>query len=327
MESKVLNSEKRSFIRTQIDLQRAVPYIILALLAIVLSVSNSNFLQISTFRNLFQSVSATGIVAVGAMLVLITGGIDFTTQYGLSVAAVSVGSLYVYFGQNVWALVITGILVGGLIGVVNGFIISKFHMPPFIVTLAMMSILQGLALMISEGKQILIKEPETLFIGQGVLFGWLPIPFIIFLVVSFVGYIILNRTKMGVYIYTMGGNENAAIYAGVNVDFYKFLVYVFAGFCTGIAAVVTCSRVAMVSSSLASDILMDGISSAVIGGTSSSGGKGTVGGMIAGVLIMGLITTALTYLNVDTLLRDVVKGVVIIAALLIDSIVNKTSQK
>lgn len=132
---------------------------------------------------------------------------------------------------------------------------------------------------------------------------------------------------MGVYIYTMGGNENAAIYAGVNVDFYKFLVYVFAGFCTGIAAVVTCSRVAMVSSSLASDILMDGISSAVIGGTSSSGGKGTVGGMIAGVLIMGLITTALTYLNVDTLLRDVVKGVVIIAALLIDSIVNKTSQK
>ena len=210
MESKVLNSEKRSFIRTQIDLQRAVPYIILALLAIVLSVSNSNFLQISTFRNLFQSVSATGIVAVGAMLVLITGGIDFTTQYGLSVAAVSAGSLYVYFGQNVWALVITGILVGGLIGVVNGFIISKFHMPPFIVTLAMMSILQGLALMISEGKQILIKEPETLFIGQGVLFGWLPIPFIIFLVVSFVGYIILNRTKMGVYIYTMGGNENAA---------------------------------------------------------------------------------------------------------------------
>lgn len=136
-----------------------------------------------------------------------------------------------------------------------------------------MSILQGLALMISEGKQILIKEPETLFIGQGVLFGWLPIPFIIFLVVSFVGYIILNRTKMGVYIYTMGGNENAAIYAGVNVDFYKFLVYAFAGFCTGIAAVVTCSRVAMVSSSLASDILMDGISSAVIGGTSSSGNQ------------------------------------------------------
>ena len=108
------------------------------------------------------------------MLVLITGGIDFTTQYGLSVAAVSAGSLYVYFGQNVWALIITGILVGGFIGVVNGFIISKFHMPPFIVTLAMMSILQGLALMISEGKQILIKEPESFLDGfqYHLLFFW-----------------------------------------------------------------------------------------------------------------------------------------------------------
>ena len=129
---------------------------------------------------------------------------------------------------------------------------------------------------------------------------------------------------MGVYVYAMGGNENAAVYAGVNIRWYKFLVYVFAGLCTGIGAVVTCSRVAVVSSSISGDVLMDGIASAVIGGTSVSGGKGTISGTIAGVLIMGLITTSLTYLNVDTLLRDVVKGLIIIAALLIDTVANRT---
>lgn len=170
----------------------------------------------------------------------------------------------------------------------------------------------------------MIMEKSTLYIGQGVLFGWLPVSFIIFLAVCLLGYIILNRTRMGVYVYAMGGNENAAVYAGVNIRWYKFLVYVFAGLCTGIGAVVTCSRVAVVSSSISGDVLMDGIASAVIGGTSVSGGKGTISGTIAGVLIMGLITTSLTYLNVDTLLRDVVKGLIIIAALLIDTVANRT---
>lgn len=323
MESKSMESAKSEKTFLKGDPQRAVPYMILAILIVVLSISSKNFLQVSTFRNLFQSVAATGIVAVGAMFVLITGGIDFTAGYGLATAAVSAGALYVALGRNVWALLITGILVGTLIGVVNGLIISKLKVPPFITTLAMMSVLQGMALFISEGRQVLIKEPATLFIGQGVLFGWLPFGFVIFLVVCLIGYLILNRTKMGVYVYAMGGNENAAVYAGVDVAHYKFLVYVFAGFCTGIAAVVSCSRVALVSSSISSDILMDAISSAIIGGTSSSGGKGTIQGTICGVLIMGLISTALTYLNVDTLLRDVVKGLVIIGALMIDAAVNK----
>lgn len=323
MENKSLENKKdtkKGFISAP---QRVVPFIILALLIIVLSISSPKFLQMSTFRNLFQSVAATGIVAVGAMFVLITGGIDFTAGFGLATAAVTAGAVYVYFGRNVWALLITGIVAGTFIGAVNGIIISKLKVPPFITTLAMMSVLQGISLFISEGRQILIKEQATLFIGQGVLFGWFPFAFVIFLAVCLIGALILNRTKMGVYVYAMGGNENAAVYAGVNVAHYKFLVYVFAGFCTGVASVVSCSRVALVSSSISSDILMDAISSAVIGGTSSSGGKGTITGTIAGTLIMGLISTALTYLNVDMLLRDVVKGLVIIAALMIDAAVNR----
>ena len=136
-------------------------------------------------------------------------------------------------------------------------------------------------------------------------------------------HLLLNRTKMGVYIYTMGGNEDAAVYAGVKVRRYKLLVYVFAGFCTGVASLITTARIALISASVAGDILMDAISSAVIGGTSVSGGKGTAIGTFAGVLIMGLINSALTYLNVDTLLRDVVKGAVIVLALLLDSAMNR----
>lgn len=305
------------------DQQRTVPFMILIIMIIALSVARQNFLQFSTFRNLLQSVAATGIVAVGAMFVLITGGIDFTAGYGLSTAAVSAGVLYVASGNNMFVLMIAGIVFGTIIGMINGAIISKLNMPPFIATFAMMSVLQGMALLISEGKQIMITDSAARFIGQGVVFGWLPVSFLIFLAVCFLGYILLNRTKMGVYLYAMGGNENSAVYAGVNLKKYKFLVYTFAGFCTGIASVVTCSRVSVVSSSLSGDILMDGIASAVIGGTSVSGGKGTISGTIAGVLIMGLVSASLTYLNVDTLLRDVVKGGVIIAALLVDTAINR----
>lgn len=309
-----------------IDTQRAVPLVILFFLIIVLSVMNPNFLQIATFRNLFQSVAATGIVAVGAMFVITTAGIDFTAGYGLSTAAVAAGALYVASDSTLPVLIVVGILVGGLIGLCNGLVITKLKLPPFIATLAMMSVLQGMALLISEGKQVLIKDPAALWLGQGVLFGWLPVPFVLFLAVCLIGYVLLNRTRMGVYIFAMGGNENAAAYAGVKVKKYKCLVYIFAGLCTGLAAVITCSRVAMVSSSLSGNILMDAVSSTVIGGTSVSGGKGTIMGTIAGVLIIGLISTALTYLNVDNLLRDMVKGLVIIGALLIDTAVNRTKK-
>lgn len=307
----------------KLNMQAAVPFIILVVLIVVLSVFNRYFLQLSTFQNLLQSQAATGIVAIGAMCVIITGGIDFTAGYGLATASVTAGVLYVRSNGNVAVLLIGGIAVGVLIGLCNGLLITKLKLPPFIATFAMMSVLQGLALLISEGRQYLITDEKALWIGQGYLFNVIPVPFVVFVLVCILAYIILNRMRMGVYIYAMGGNEDAAVYAGVKVERYKLLVYVFAGFCTGVASVITTARIAMISSSVAGDILMDAISSAVIGGTSVSGGKGTVAGTFAGVLIMGLIVAGLTYLNVDTLLRDVVKGVIIILALLLDFAMNQ----
>lgn len=173
---------------------------------------------------------------------------------------------------------------------------------------------------------MILTDPAAKWIGQAVVFNVLPVSFVLFLLVCAFAWLMLNKSKMGIYIYAMGGNENAAKVAGVNVEKYKRLLYLFAGTCTGIAAVVSASRVAYISTNVSTDILMDAVSSAIIGGTSSAGGKGTVGGTILGVLIMGLVTTLLTFLNVDALLRDVVKGGVIIAALLIDTVINKTNK-
>ena len=135
--------EKGKVGKMKVDSQRVVPFAILILMIIVLSIANENFLQLSTFRNLFQSVAATGIIAVGASFVLITGGIDFTTGYGLSTAAVSAGALYIASGRNALILVLVGISAGIIIGVINGLLVSRLNMPPFIATLAMMSVLHA----------------------------------------------------------------------------------------------------------------------------------------------------------------------------------------
>ncbi len=310
-----------------VDTQRLIPIVILVAMVVFLSIANPNFLSIVSLRNLLSSVAATGIVAVGAMCVIITGGIDFTSGYGLATAAVTAGVLYSKTNLNLTVLLVSGIVTGVLIGVVNGLLIVRVKLPAFIATLGMMSVLQGLSLLISGGQQLILTDPAAKWIGQAVLLNTVPVCFVLFLLISFIGYLLLNKTKMGVYIYTMGGNENAARVAGVDVGKYKFLLYTFAGTCTGIAAIVSLSRVAYISTNVSTGILMDAISSAVIGGTSVSGGKGTVGGMIVGVLIMGLVTTLLTFLNVDPLLRDGVKGGVIVIALLIDVAINRVRKQ
>lgn len=318
---------KKAFLPEHMNAARMAPLYILVGMIVVLSVMNGEFLKMATFKNLFHSVAAVGIVAIGAMMVIITGGIDFTTGYGVAVAGVSAGVLYIQSDFNLAVLIITGIAVGVAVGMINGLIITKLKVPPFIATLAMMSVLQGLSLLISQGKRLLIDDPAALFIGQGELFGVVPVSFIVFILICIVGYILLWRTKFGIYVFTMGGNEEAAVYAGVNVKKYKLLVYVFAGFCVGVASVVTMSRVALITPNISGSILMDAIASAIIGGTSVSGGKGTILGTVLGVLIMGLISTLMTYLNVDTLLRDVVKGGIIIVALFFDSFANKAAQR
>lgn len=308
----------------RINIQKAMPLIILLVLLLILSLLNRDFLSLQTFINLMQQVSAVGVVAIGAMFVIISGGIDFTAGYGLAMIGMAAGVVYsqsIFQGSNI-AMVITFIGAGAILGLINGLLIAKLKILPFVATLAMMSLAQGMSLMIGGGTMIMLSDSPILFVGQGKLGGLFPTSFLIFLLVCITADIILKKTKLGVYTYALGGNEDAAWYTGIKVDQYKILVYVVAGICTGIASLLTVSKIAMATPSIYGTTLIDAIAATCIGGTSMSGGKGTVFGTFIGSIIIVLISTALTYLKIPAEMQDVFKGAVILLAVAFDAMVS-----
>ena len=304
--------------RVKPDLQRVMPVVILAVLLLALSLLNRDFLSLQTLVNLMQQVSAVGVVAIGAMFVIITGGIDFSAGYGLAMIGMAAGVVYAQspFQGSVAAMVVTFLGMGALLGLVNGLLIAALDILPFIATLAMMSLAQGMSLMIGGGTMVMLTDSPILAVGQGKIGGVLPVSFVVLLAVCLTASVILHRTKLGVYTYALGGNEDAAWYSGIHVKRYKILVYVVAGICTGIASMLTVSRIA----------LTDAIAATCIGGTSMSGGRGNVLGTCIGAVIIVLISTALTYLKIPAEMQEVFKGAVILLAVAFDAVVSRKKQ-
>lgn len=312
----------------RINIKEIAPIIILACLLFVLNSLNKDFMSVKTLLNMMQQVSVVGIVAIGAMIVIISGGIDFTAGYGLAMVGMAGGTVYAigFLGGGAYVVLVTCILVGTFIGALNGFLIAKLNIVPFIATLAVMSLLQGMSMLINRGNMVMIKDPAILWFGQGKLFNSVPISFLIYLLMCLIAYIVLRRTKMGVYVYALGGNEDSVRYVGINVKKYKVLVYVMAGIYTGIAAFLTISKIGLAAPSIYGSTLLDAIAAAVIGGTSLSGGKGRMLGTFVGTIIIVLITTALTYLRIRPEMQDVFKGAVILFALCFDVFLIKISK-
>jgi ribose/xylose/arabinose/galactoside ABC-type transport system permease subunit len=308
----------------KINIQAIMPLVLLLVLFVVLSALNSNFLSASTMMNLMQQVSAVGTVAIGGMMVIITGGIDFSAGYGLAMTGMAAAWIFTHsvFRGSVVAMLVTFPLVGALIGLANGFLTAKLKILPFIATLAMMSITQGLTMFINGGTMMMIRDPRLLMIGQGRIADFLPVSFLVYLGVCAAAAFILRRTKLGVYNYAMGGSEQALWYAGINVQAYKMLVYAAAGVCTGIASLLTVTQIAMATPNIAGSILIDSIAASCIGGASLSGGRGSVFGAFMGTMIIVLIGTALTYLSVPAEMRGVFKGVVILLAVALDAVIT-----
>ena len=319
--------KQKSRLFTGYDLQKYAPVFLMLVLMLILTIANKNFLTGQSIYNLLSQVAALGIVALGSMLVLLTAGIDFTAGFGLSLAGVTAGVVYISSGDKGWVLVLVSVLTGAVVGLLNGLIIVGLKLNPFIATLAMMTVCKGISMMVSEGRQVQITSPGLLKLGSGKLFGFLPIAFILFAAVIFIIYLILNKTKLGIYTYTIGGNEDAVAYSGINKDLYKVFVYVTAGVCYGIAAIITCSQVTIITSNISGDYLLDGIASAIVGGTSLLGGKGRVSGTVIGAFIITLITTILNFLQVPFLLREVIKGLIIVGILVFNAGIEKLSVK
>lgn len=293
---------------------------ILVVMVIALTILSPYFLQVRNLLNVVRQISLIAIIGMGVTMAIITNGIDLSSGSVLALAGVVAAS----FGQGEHALIIAilaGLAAGAAAGFINGSVAAYGQIPPFIATLGMMIGARGLALIYSDGRPITGLTDAFQYIGGGYLFG-VPIPIYIMLVVAIIAHLMLKRTKFGKYVYAIGGNEQAAVVSGINVKKYLVYVYTFAGTLSGLSGIILAARLSAGQPTAGVGYELDAIAASVIGGTSFSGGIGTIPGVIIGALIMGVLNNGLVLLNVSPYMQQVVKGVIIVAAVLLDKWTN-----
>lgn len=288
----------------------------LIILIAIMAFASPVFFTANNLLNILKQVSVIGIVSMGMTLIIISGGIDLSVGSILALSAV-VSSLYAQGDMPVLYPVILGILVGASIGAINGIITAKGRIAPFIVTLGMMTAARGLALILSNGMPVAGVSETFITLGRGEILG-LPVPILIFLIVFLITSVVLKKTKFGRHVYAIGGNEQAALVSGININRTKIMVYIYGGILTGLAGVLLAARVGAGQPNAAVGYELDAIAAVVIGGVSFSGGIGTAGGTLLGVLIIGVINNSLDLLNVQSYYQQIIKGFIIVAAVLLD---------
>ena len=290
---------------------------VLIALCVILSIVAPRFLTLRNVTNVVRQFSVIAIMSVGMTYVIITAGIDLSVG---SIIALS-GCMTAWFlveGYPIWLSVLIGLALGALTGIVNGLLIVKVRLAPFIATLGTMGIARGLVLALTMGYPIQPFPEAFEVIGRGYL-GPIPIPVVIMTVVVIVGHIFLSRTTIGRYIYYVGSNPTAARLSGLNVGRILILVYTVAGLLSGLAAVVLVSRLTSAQSNMGTGWELDAIAAVVIGGTSLAGGEGSVLGSLIGAALMGVIKNALILLGVNVYWQSVVIGIVIVLAVALDA--------
>ncbi len=300
----------------------------LVVICAALAVATPNFLTGMNLINVVRQISINGILAIGVTYVLLTGGVDLSLGSIVALSGVVAAGFAHPGDYPVIVPVLLGVLAGTACGAVNGTIITYGRVAPFIVTLGMMTAARGLALVISHGKPVSNLSQEftrlggdlpgiQLPIGHGTWAG-LPIPVVILLAVALGSVVFLNNLRLGRYIYAVGGNEHAALAAGIRVDAVKLFAYMVCGSLAGLAGVVLASRITTGQPNAAMGYELDAIAAVVIGGTSLSGGIGGVGGTLLGALLMGVINNGLDLLNVSSYYQQIIKGLIIVGAVWLD---------
>ncbi|MDQ1000410.1 ribose transport system permease protein [Neobacillus niacini] len=290
----------------------------LALLFIIMSIITTDFLTVDNLLNVMRQSAVLCIMAVAMTFIIITGGIDLSAGSQLAVSGVVVSGLIVA-GVSIPIAILITVLVGGLIGLFMGTVISTQNIPPFIVTLAMTTILSGIAFVYTEGTPVVITDAVFREIGRGYI-GPIPTAIIIMIVVAIIGHILLSHTRFGRYVYTIGDNEEAARLCGINVKWVKTGVYAFGGAVTAIAGIVLASRLSSGSPNAGTGSELDAIAAVVLGGTNLFGGEGKIAGTLMGVAIISILNNGLNLLNVSSYNQLMIKGVVILLAVWLNSI-------
>lgn len=319
----------------------AIVFIFLAMV-VGISILSDAFLQPRNLVNVIRQISVMGLIAIGVTMVIITTGIDLSSGSVLALCAVIAASLaqkpdwhdakYPGLVLPIIVPILAALTVGALCGAINGGLIARFKIPPFISTLGMFTVARGAALLYSERPVSGLTDGYN-YIGQGEILKiipipdqpplGLPIPVIILIVVAIGVHVMLNNTRFGRHIYAVGGNEQAALISGLNVKWIKVGVYTIAGLLSGLAGLVLSSRIGSGQPGLAVGIELDAIAAAVIGGTSLSGGVGTIWGTIVGALIIGVLNNGLDLLNVSAYWQTIIKGTIIVVAVIVDERKNR----
>ena len=291
----------------------------LVILMAVITIINSNFLTANNLLNLLLQVTSNALIAFGMTFVILTGGIDLSVGSILALSSALTAGL-LGSGMPVTLAILISLILGCILGVMNGLLISYGKLAPFIVTLATMTIFRGATLVYTNGNPITKGLSDTFlfqFLGQGYIVG-IPFPVIIMFIVFIVLYVLLHKTAFGKSVYAIGGNEKAAYISGVKLNKVKIIIYSISGIMASISGLIITSRLSSAQPTAGASYEMDAIAAVVLGGTSLSGGKGRILGTLIGALIIGVLNNGLNIIGVSAFWQQVVKGVVILIAVLID---------
>ncbi|NWK77357.1 ABC transporter permease [Aquitalea sp. LB_tupeE] len=299
-------------------LQKLGPFIALVLVSVGLAVLSPDFLTVANLLNVMRQVSINALIAFGMTLVILLGGIDLSVGSILALSSVGIATL-IQSGVNPMLATLLGVIGGGVMGLLNGLVVSKGKVAPFIATLASMTILRGLALVVSGGSPITGFNSDLFsMLGGGYVAGLVPIPVVWMLIMFGLFAFLLKKTVFGRHVYATGGNEEAARLSGVKVDQIKLWVYTISGAMSAMAGVVLTSRLNSAQPTAGSGYELDAIAAVVLGGTSLTGGRGWIFGTLMGALLIGVLNNGLNLLGVSSFYQQVIKGVVILLAVLID---------
>jgi ribose transport system permease protein len=316
----------------RVKLSKFQSTIALLILCIALSLLSDKFLTVDNGWNVLRQISVNICISVGMTLVVLTAGIDLSVgavlafsgaiAAGLLKSGISFPGSDLFIGFTLLGAVIAGILTGSFLGFFNGWVITKFKVPPFVATLAMLTVARGFTMLWTKGYPISGLGNNFAIIGTGWFLG-IPILVWIAAIIIISAIVISNKTTLGRYIYAIGGNENAARLSGIHIDKVKIIVYSIAGGLAAIGGIMVTSRLDSAQPNAGMGYELDAIAAVVIGGTSLSGGRGTIIGTVLGAIIIGVLNNGLVLLDVSPFWQQVVKGLVILLAVVIDKANSK----
>jgi len=316
-----IKKSKVILIFSEISQKYFIIYAVIALL-IILSILSDTFLSVNNIINVLRQSSMIAIIAVGVFFVIVGAGIDISVGSIVAIAGITMSSLIVDYKFPVFLGIIGGILAGMAVGGINGYLVTRRHVPAFVATLGTMGAIRGLTYVLTNAYPVSGLPKSIYVIGRGYI-GPIPVPVVIMVVVYIIAYIIAEKTKIGRFIYAIGGNEEAAHLSGIKVHSYRLLTYIASGFLASVSGIILVSRLASGQPNAGIGFEFEAITAAVIGGTSLYGGKGAVIGVFFGALFIAILLNGMVLLNVSSYYQQMIKGIVLILAVMIDVAKNK----